>query len=322
MQFNHLWKRVIPYQSAQYAQSYLQTCYKKKGIVDADVKSYNNSYPFMYYLEHGKNYYRLAYEAPVSIQPVLLFYGMVQLLKACLLTVDVDYPNSTSVLAHGVSTRKRKKQNYDFLFDEVKVQKNGLFTHFSQQMYNISPQENQKYTMNDLLKRIPEVNHLYLKYNNKTPSRFIGKDSEQFLYIPTSVMDDLNMTKSRLKDFLEGQLRNNCKYYDEKSDYLLFEKSESHFSNFVPPLFYHLYDNSFYLPSERELFSPFPEVIVHYLMLYNLSMICRYETDWWSELYHTYATNDFPFIIEFLQITSIKVPYLLFIFLDEQTKKS
>jgi hypothetical protein len=321
LQFNHLWKRVIPYQSAQYAQSYLQTCYKKKGIVEAEVKSYNNSYPFMYYLEHGKNYYRLAYEAPVSIQPVLLFYGMVQLVKACLLTVDVDYPNSTSVLAHGVSTRKRKKQNYDFLYDEVKVQKNGLFTHFSQKMYNISPQENQKYTMNELLKRIPEINHLYSKYNKKAPSIYIGNDSDQLLYIPHSVMDNLKMTKSRLLDFLSMQLQH-CNYVDEKDDILLFRKNEGNFTKHVPPLYYHLYDNTFYLPSERDLFSPFPEVIVHYLLLYNLSMICRYETDWWSELYHTYATNDFPFIIEFLQITSIKVPYLLFVYLDEQTKKS
>jgi hypothetical protein len=321
MQFNHLWKRVIPYQSAQYAQSYLQACYERKGIAQAEIKSYNNSYPFMYYLEHGKNYYRLAYEAPVSIQPVLLFYGMVQLIKACLLTVDVDYPSSTSVLAHGVSTRKRKKQNYDFLYDEVKVQKNGLFTHFSQQMYNISPQENQKYTMNDLLKRIPEVNHLYMKYNKKAPSIFIGKDSDHFLYVPHSVMDDLNMTNSRLKDFMKNQLKH-CQYLEDRDEFLLFRKEEGNFIKHVPPLFYHLYDNTFYLPNERDLFSPFPEIIVHYLMLYNLSMICRYETDWWSELYHTYATNDFPFIIEFLQITSIKVPYLLFVFLDEQTKKS
>lgn len=86
-------------------------------------KSFENCYPFIYYLEHGKNYYELYKVAPFSIQPMLLFYGISQLFKACLLTIDPNYPESTTVLAHGVTTRKRKKQGYQFLEDEVKVQK-------------------------------------------------------------------------------------------------------------------------------------------------------------------------------------------------------
>ena len=27
-----------------------------------------------------------------------------------------------------------------------------------------------------------------------------------------------------------------------------------------------------------------PELLIHYLLLYNLSMISRYETDWWYDL--------------------------------------
>ena len=60
-------------------------------------------------------------------KPMLLFYGMGQLFKACLLTIDPNYPESTSVLAHGVTTRKRKKQGYQFLEDEVKIQKNWTY---------------------------------------------------------------------------------------------------------------------------------------------------------------------------------------------------
>ncbi|MER2091044.1 MAG: YaaC family protein, partial [Sporosarcina sp.] len=58
--------------------------YKKLNVEDAEKKSYENSYPFIYYLEHGQSYYQLATQASLSIKPVLLFYGMVQLLKACL----------------------------------------------------------------------------------------------------------------------------------------------------------------------------------------------------------------------------------------------
>lgn len=120
------------FRSADVAQRFLLQCYKQQQREDAVQRSYTNCYPFLYYLEHGQNFYAAARQSPLSIKPVLLFYGMVQLIKACLLTVDPDYPESTSVLAHGVSTRKRKKQGYEFLDDEVKIQKNGLFTHFSE----------------------------------------------------------------------------------------------------------------------------------------------------------------------------------------------
>lgn len=87
--------------------------YQKLNYSDAEQHSFKNSYPFIYYLEHSKNYYQVAAQSPVSVQPVLLFYGMSQLLKACLLTQNPVYPENTAVLAHGVSTRKRK-QSYDF----------------------------------------------------------------------------------------------------------------------------------------------------------------------------------------------------------------
>lgn len=100
--------KFIVFHSADIAKQLLRQCYTKQKREDAVQKSYTNCYPFLYYLEHGQNFYSTARDAPLSIKPVLLFYGMVQLLKACLLTVDADYPASTSVLAHGVSTRKEK----------------------------------------------------------------------------------------------------------------------------------------------------------------------------------------------------------------------
>lgn len=121
--YKNISNKFIVFHSADTAQQLLYRCYVKQEREDAVQKSYTNCYPFLYYLEHGQNFYSTARHAPLSIKPVLLFYGMVQLLKACLLTVDADYPESTSVLAHGVSTRKRKKQGYEFLDDEVKVQK-------------------------------------------------------------------------------------------------------------------------------------------------------------------------------------------------------
>lgn len=51
--------------------------------------------------------------------------------------------------------------------------------------------------------------------------------------------------------------------------------------------------------------------MVHYLLLYNLSMVSRYEAEWWGDLLVTKPEIDYPLITQFLKITAQKVPLLL-----------
>ena len=78
-------------------------------------------------------------------------------MKASLLTLDPNYPESTSLLAHGVTTRKRKKQQYEFLKDETKIQKNGLLPCIAEKLFQIKQLEGEKFTMETLIREIPEM---------------------------------------------------------------------------------------------------------------------------------------------------------------------
>ncbi|SFA56617.1 YaaC-like Protein [Anoxybacillus pushchinoensis] len=225
--------------SSNFVHQFLLERYKRAGREDAERKSYDNCYPFMYYLQHGKKFYDNAHEAPLSIKPVLLFYGNVQLLKACLLTIQADYPESSSVLAHGVSTRKRKKQNYDFFKDEVKIQKYGLFTYFSEKMFHVKHAYGEKFCMRGLLEHVEELQPLF-------------------------------------------QL-----YFKHKA-----ERDKHHIH----------------------------KVSAHYLLLYNLSMICRYETEWWYDLLQSYSNDAYPFIVQFLEATERKIPSFLYHYLLHNEK--
>ncbi|WP_235848309.1 YaaC family protein [Litchfieldia alkalitelluris] len=317
-----IWQSFNALHSSDTTQQFLVRCYKQIGIEGADKKAFENCYPFIYYLEHGQNYYQLANQAPLSIKPVLLFYGMVQLLKACLLTVDPQYPESTSVLAHGVSTRKRKKQSYEFFQDEVKVQKNGLFSHFSERMFNVKYLEGEKYTMGALLKKMPEMNNLFSLHYQTNVSTFIGEDGTSYLTFPANMADQFHMTRRRLADFICEAIPaelDSASYEKSDDDELTFKMVNSSLSPLTcSPILFHLYEGSYYFPTEREQITPFPEILSHYLLLYNLSMISRYETEWWSELLHSYSSNDYPFIQQFLSLTTDKVPYLLYLFLEEK----
>jgi len=323
--YRFIWQSFNALHAANTTQHLLQKCYEKAGFTDADKKSYENSYPFIYYLEHGQNYYQLSENAPLSIKPVLLFYGMVQLLKACLLTVDPQYPESTSVLAHGVSTRKRKKQSYEFFQDEVRVQKNGLFSHFSERMFHVKQIEGEKYTMEQLFKRIPELHNLFVLHFQQRIYIKTPVTNDNVLLIPSESLDHFHMTSRRFLDFIEKVLpfptsSTKSEVEEKGSDSITVKVNTSKFllPLWSSPLLYHLYEDTYYLPKERELITFFPEVMTHYLLLYNLSMISRYETEWWSELLHSYSSNDYPFIRQFLAISAEKVPFLLYLFLKEK----
>ncbi len=302
------------FQSADVAQPFLHKCYKKQGIANLEL-SYANVYRFIYFLEHGITYYEQAKKSPLSIKPVLLFYGMVQLIKACLLTVDPHYPENTSVLAHGVSTRKRKKQSYTFLHDEVKTQKNGLFSLFSDKMFHVKHIEGTKFSMEELLLFIPELREMFVTLQKKNNMMEIGEYPNGPWSFRDSILDDYHMTKDRFISFVEA----NTKLKHEKGDsenHLVFS-GDVHLNNSFP-IQVSLLDKIVLFPRDKETFKhSLNELMVHYLILYNLSMVSRYETEWWGELMHTFHSSDRSYIIEFLSVTENKVPYLLFTFLHE-----
>lgn len=310
------WSFFTSFQSTSIVQAFLKQQYESLGLPNAEFKSYENCYAFIYYIEHGKKYYQLAKNAPDELKPVLLFYGMVQLIKATLLTVDPDYPQTTTVLAHGVSARKRKKRDYIFLNDEVKVQKNGLLRHFAQHLFQETLSE-ERFQIESLFARIPEMNAIFQMSGKQHPSLKVKQQTNGTLIIPISILDHLHMTARRFQEYLQRHLRVQIQSFSIKEENIIIVANLNRPFDCVPFLFHLSHD--VYIPKKRELFQPIPELIVHYLLLYNLSMLCRYETEWWNELFHSFSTDDLPFIRHFLSISERKTPYLIGLYLKKRS---
>jgi hypothetical protein len=304
------WKSYSSFFSAEYCQVFLKNNYKKQNLDNPEQKSYENCYAFLYYLEHGQIYYQQAEKSPLLLKPILLFYGLVHLIKACILTVDPAYPETTTVLAHGVSTRKRKKQNYQFFQDEVKFQKNGLFPFMSEKLFHMKQLEGDKATMEELLQLIPELHDLFIIQEGKSTFTKIYTQQEQ-LVVPENILDHYHMTEARFKEFLTSKSGNHIEFSNEGLKLSLKQNS----LNVISPFKYNLENNSFVLPLKKDEFFLFPELLIHYLLLYNLSMIARYETEWWSELTKMMPNRDYPFIRSFLDITLEKGPFLIYQYL-------
>ncbi|WP_018665289.1 YaaC family protein [Heyndrickxia acidiproducens] len=306
---NH-WNELLRFQSAEYTQAYLNKCYRQIDCGDASVKSYENCYPFMYYLQHAEIYYRQANEAPVSIQPVLLFYGFAHLMKACLLTADPLYPETTAVLAHGVTSRKKKKQNYRFSQDEVKIQKMGLCAHIANKLFHLQPLEGDKYAMHSLLEQVPELD---LVFPHRQNFIFVEEDHGKYM-IPFTILDHYHMTAARFSLFLEQKLRNQLSGLKIEEQAISF--SAGHL--LTTPFRFHYFKNKFCLPVRLNRELRLPDMLIHYLLLYNLSMISRYETEWWAEFLKERENSDFPAIHLFLQTTLQKGPFMCLQFLSSR----
>ncbi|TSB44663.1 YaaC family protein [Alkalicoccobacillus porphyridii] len=305
---------LIPFESISYTKRFLTNCYEKQSYAQARKLSYHTSFSFIYHLQQGRLYFEQARTAPIQIQPVLLFYGTVQMLKACVLTSDPFYPENSAILAHGVTTRKRKKQGYRFLDDEIKVQKNGLFLHSLNKMFHVKQPATEKYKMIFLFKQISEMHSLFSTIYNQTISLPVTHRPQSFS-VSSILLDDLHMTANRFGLFLEQQEQKPGLWFNRQIGIQTTKQSLTIPLNIKPTL----YQTPPWLTSKggqhsilrkREDLCTLPELSIHYLLLYNLSMICRYEAEWWGELLHTFDGDDLPFIKQYLFIAKDKLPFL------------
>ncbi|WP_161524843.1 YaaC family protein [Alteribacter lacisalsi] len=296
----------IPFQSIDFVKEFLVKKYENLHLNNAQSLAYQNGYSFLYYLEMGKQYVDQAAVAPMATRPVLLFYGCVQWMKACLLTVDPEYPGTTQVLAHGVTARKRKKQGYAFWEDEIKVQKEGLFPYFSDRLFHVKQLTGEKYTMNTLLRRIPELAPVIERMFG-SPVLFPLTRSDRSSSVSDHLLKTLEMDVPRFDAWLKSfGLPSSSTKTKGQLDIISDNRIEDH-----PFLTTRDQQGVSWLPAFRTDYLPLPELMCHYLILYNLSMVCRYETEWWCELLHTFPGHDYPCIHAFLNTTSVKLPLLI-----------
>ncbi len=311
------WERLLCYHSTQTIQKKLENCYQNSSYENSSGLSYDNCYRFIYFLKHGENFFSQANQSPSAIQPILLFYGISQLIKACLLIKDPHYPSTSAVLAHGASSRKRKKQQYQFLNDEIKIQRNGLFSHVAKEVFHIHDHlEAEKYSMKQLLNQIAEMKDVFSFYQNDNNYIKVASSDHHKVIITDPTAQHFHMSAKRMSEFIQERYHFELRKEETENQVILQTKYSNHTFHCSPFLF-HLEENIFYLPSNRESFINLPELLVHYLLLYNLSMISRYETEWWYELLLGASNDDYPVILRYMEIAKRKIPFFILTFLEE-----
>jgi|GEM_PF-402232 len=287
-------------------ESYLTLVEEK----EANRLAFDNTQKFIYFLKQGVSYFKSAQSSELIVRPLLLYYGFTSLMKAMILSKDPYYPRTTTVLQHGITTRKRKKSNYVFHEDEIKVQKNGLLPHFAEVVLQSPLEIHSKYKMIDLISMLPELQDSYeLMFGEKTMHPiFFSKDKNE---------SRLNFNKSnhlveRLSSLLSELDLDQSMYNLEESHQLISIVIPEHTNNKHPLLNQIVSDykgNSYFYLLQKTVLKD--EIIIYNMIMYILGMLCRYDTELWGDLLFTFSSSDMYLIEELLQLSMRKFPNLV-----------
>jgi hypothetical protein len=140
----------------------------------------------------------------------------------------------------------------------------------------------------------------------------MNRESYDVFLLSGEAADLLHMSSDRFEEYINSMFSSKMKMELKGTNnyHILLNEQLQPFNCF--PLHYHFAEDTYFFPVERDLLQMpvLNEMMVHYVLLYNLSMISRYDTEWWSELFHTYTSHELPFINQFLSVTALKIPYL------------
>lgn len=300
-------------QSEKHAHAFLKKVYERQGLCDVDILSYQNASSFMYAISSGMAFLNEGKQASLLTQPMLLFYGCAHLIKGLLLAVHPAYPSTTKELAHGVSSRKIKKKNYSFLQDDIRTQRHGLFPVAATSIFKQTIQPHQTYSMHQLLALIPEMDSLF-SLQGQSYLEHIGCLHTQQITFSEQLLRSYHLTIEGILQKIKAHVPAIHHQETHKDGYTIHFKDFLAYSNH--PFFMEQATGKLFFPNRRSFFIQLDELLIHYLVLYNISMITRYEHEWWGETIGGKIMTDFPMIQHFLAITVDKVPFLTHMYIE------
>jgi hypothetical protein len=278
------------------ARKFLSAWYQSRGLEQPERLAFQQSNRFLYTWKQARAFYTAAANADFLIRPLLLFYGCVHLLKGSLIAMDPSYPQNSRMLQHGVTTRKLKRNPYQLLEDEIRPQKEGFFAQLTKAHGLFALQD--RYLVKELFASLAELSDAYAAIaGNRVWHRvgFTTASGENILTFPSVVDGTLAYSPETFQQLLQRVAPPGLTFPAVQTTSPTGEKRIVLAADNLPllnkhPLF-HQTNNSIFFWSGSPDLVPLPVWASHYLLLYVLGMLCRYETEWWGELVlsHGYA---------------------------------
>lgn len=318
--YRKMWDTFVFFENEQTANRFLRTQYEKLNLSDPQRSAYKATAKLIYGIKQAREYYRAAESCDIMTKPLLLYYGMMSLTRAYIAARDPDYPTTTSVLKHGLSTRKLKRDSYQFVDDEIRVQKDGLFVVLHNMLGGCMFADRQRIVIKDLLSFIPELSPGFEQlYGPPSVCEIEERTSDkQILWdLPRWILHSRGYTRDEFLNLL-NRTHNQTQIQAEGPVFYLTDvdpPGRIHILHSSPvnehPLQIHDLSGKAYLRYPIENDALIPEISLHFMVMFVLGMLCRYETERWGEMILGFSSQDVYIINEFLNLSMRKFPNLI-----------
>lgn len=318
--YEELWNYLSYFENKYNCSEYLRSNHT---FINKDERK-QRAIKLKYYIKQAREYYSSSLNVSTLTKPTLLYYGAVCLVEALILARR-GYPDDSK--HHGLSDKKIGNENITDLKDfKVQVFRKGTFSELYKNITSNSADyddiENTTWTLKELFSMVPEMKEIFEDtYNEKSQilkvERFFENKDEEYIKFKADLLmketqDKRDRFISNIHGFqdsylnpviLDGNVMRAYKKPTANGDITL--------KNIM---------GEEYLISQIEKDGKvinLPEILLHLIILYSLSMLSRYQIDLWGEGSLELEKADFYIIKEFLRISTRKFPNIVLNLLND-----
>jgi hypothetical protein len=295
-----IWSRLSYFESESNAREFLE----RFSLSDDDLADTASSLAFT--MRTAREYYEAAERVTVLTQPLLIFYGMTALSKVLFTSIHGKKSPSTK---HDLE--KIKDWNGVFAQLSLRVGKDGTFPQFHG-CYSQVRLHNLTFSMKELMSVVPEVKvEFETVYNEKSLALRILRDKNYIRIIDSELerYKDLEKLIFSIPRISETCLRN-AQRVDETT--MILYRSGPSSEVWDPAIRTTSGEEYLVIPLRKDNkdISP-PEMSVHFLIMYLLGMLSRYQPKEWGEIIKGEDSGEIYIIRKFLEATTRKFPNLI-----------
>lgn len=281
-----IWARLSYFESEHNAKEFLKA---KFALIDKDLKDIASGLAFT--MRAAREYYDSGGHVSLLTRPLLIFYGMTALSKVLFMST---YGKKSPSKGHGLEPPKPTA------FDELstRVRKVGTFPLLhcclsKEKLYR------KKFIMKELLSIVPEVKVEYETiYKEKSRALRVSKIRQGFQVVDSEIEEYGDLVKDLKRFFPEiktaQKIGTGVTIYDHHI-----------------PLTWTVSGKYLVLPMRKQKDPFIPELSAHFLIMYILGMISRYNPKEWGEIATGEESGDIYIIQKFLEATTRKFPNLI-----------
>lgn len=293
-----IWSRLSYFEGLHNSQQFLK---RKFSLPDEDLTDVAKS--LAYTMRTAREYYEAASRVTILTQPLLIFYGMTALSKIVFMS---KHGKKSPSKGHGL----RKLEGWTGTFAELsaEVMKDGTFPQFHG-CYSREGLDKLTFSVKDLLSLVPEVKvEFEIVYSEKSRALRIQGRHDRVLVVDSEL--DQYGDLSELIFAIPGMHDVYLQHSQRLENKLVLFYSGINLGARDPSIRAISGDEYLVLPLNKSTKVCIPEMSVHFILMYLLGMLSRYQPKEWGEIIGGEETGEVYIVQKFLDTTIRKFPNL------------